>query len=86
MTYHIQTFEGEIPDRIRPDRWKPWIHCGEREETVALACHRHIRNRGGLLHGERLTIHVLAFKEGDPVREDGNPWLLTTTTFNVSKE
>lgn len=86
MTIHIQTFKGKIPDRIRPDDWKPWLNCNDREEAVKLACHRHIRNRGGLLHGEKLAVHVLAYEEGAPVRDDGNPWLLTTTTFSVSKD
>lgn len=85
MTTYIQTFEGEQPETVRPDDWKPWINCKDRAETVRLAVNRYLRNRGGLLHGEVVTLHVLDFQEGAPTHANGNPKLPTLTTLKISK-
>ena len=85
VTFHIQTFEGEQPEAVNPERWKPWINCDSQEETARLAAHRHILNRGGVLPGEKLTLHVLTFKEGQATHKNGNPMLPTLTTFEISK-
>lgn len=86
MTIFTQTSEGKAqPEYLRPDNWKPWINCMDREETVRLAVHRHVINRGGILHGEKLTLHVFDYTEGAPLHKNGNPKVINNTTFNLSK-
>ena len=85
MTILTQTFEGETPASVDADRWKPWINCDTQEETVRLAAHRHILNRGGVLHGESFALHVLSYEAGAPTHKNGNPMLPTLTTFQISK-
>jgi hypothetical protein len=85
MTVHIQTFEGKQPATVSADRWKPWLNCDSREETVRLAAHRHIRNRGGVAHGEAFDLHVLSFEDGAPRHANGNPKLPILTTFRIDK-
>lgn len=85
MTTYIQTFEGLQPETVRPDGWRPWINCKDRAETVQLAVHRHVRNRGGIGHGEKLTLHVLDYQEGTAMHKNGNPKLPTLTTFTLTK-
>lgn len=84
MTIYIQTFEGEQPETVNPENWRPWINCESREETVRIAAHRHISNRGGLTHGESFNLHVLSFEKGQATHKNGNPMLPTLTTFQVS--
>jgi hypothetical protein len=85
MTVFIQTFEGEQPASVSSDRWKPWINSDSREDTVRLAAHRHIMNRGGVLHGESFLLQVLSFEDGAPLHKNGNPKMPTLTTFQISK-
>lgn len=85
MTIHVQTFEGKQPENVHPDNWRPWINVTNREEIAGLAARRHIRNRGGVLHGETLTVHVLHYAEGDPCHANGNPKCPKITTFKVDK-
>ena len=85
MTIHVQTFEGKQPETIHPERWMPWLNSDSQEETVRLAAHRHIMNRGGVLHGEKFTLHVLSFQDGAATHKSGNPMLPTLTTFEISK-
>lgn len=85
MTIHIQTFEGEQPASVDSGRWKPWLNCDSRDEAVRLAAHRHILNRGGVLHGETFALHVLSFEEGAARHKNGNPMLPNLTTFQISK-
>lgn len=85
MTIHVQTFEGKQPENVSADRWKPWLNSDSREETVRLAAHRHIMNRGGVLHGESFELHVLSFEDGAPRHKNGNPTLPNLTTFQISK-
>lgn len=85
MTVHIQTFEGEQPKTVSPDRWKPWLNSDSREEATRLAAHRHIINRGGVLPGESFVLHVLSFEDDALRHKNGNPMLPTLTTFQISK-
>ncbi len=85
MTIHVQTFEGPQPENVNPERWKPWLNCDTQEETARLAAHRHIMNRGGVLHGESFKLHVLTFQDGAATHKNGNPVLPILTTFEISK-
>ncbi len=48
MTYYVQVKEGEKVDQLHPNDWKPWLNCISLQETIDLALHKHIRERGGL--------------------------------------
>jgi hypothetical protein len=84
-TIFTQTFEGQAPQSVRPDDWRPWINSDSRDEVVRLAVHRHIRNRGSVAHGEAFDLHVLSFEDGAPRHANGNPKFPILTTFRIDK-
>ena len=82
-TIYIQVQEGrEAGERLHPDLWRPWLNCKSMDETVGLALHRHIRDRGGLLPTENpLVVRVFAVPATDI--NNGHPKSAHCTVFNV---
>ena len=85
MTIYIQTHEGpDAPAKFPPDLWEPWRNCVSMEETIQLALHRYIRERGGVIPSEKLVVvRVLAVPEEDMRATHGRPKTAFCTVFNV---
>lgn len=71
------TFVKVIPkgQAFNSFEWTPWI-CGPNDnadQTRALAANRFVRNSGGLLPGQSLTLQVYSYGEDDPKHPDGTP-------------
>lgn len=54
-TLWVQCFErGNVPDRLRPDDWHPWINSTDQSQTATMAAIRFARN-WGIARGDRLS-------------------------------
>lgn len=89
MTYHVQITEGdEKLAHTDLEHWKPWLNCpkGEREITLGLIVHCHIRNRGGLHWNEPLDITVWYFNSDTPRYPSGRPKEVHAVRYRCLKE
>ena len=81
-TLYAAIHEGDTAPDFATIHWRPWIGCdpAQDETTIGLIVHRHMRDRGGLAHGERLTVSVYT-------RETMNlPAAVTFHRFTVTKD
>lgn len=68
----VKTSADDFP---RPGDWQPWVNCeGETEKMlVGLIAHRFVRDRGGLLPGERLNLYVYTHWPQQRKHPNGTP-------------
>lgn len=73
-TLYVQVFAGDRdPERLPPEDWHPWINCkGDQQQTVLMAGHKFVRQRGGL-GGDRLRVVVYSYWKGAPEHRPGCP-------------
>lgn len=87
MPFFIQIKPGDAWQPPTPDDFTPWISkeagFGSKEsETVALAAHKFIRERGGILPDDPpFTFTVYAYSDKDPTHPNGRPMTCRATTF-----
>lgn len=65
--------------------WMPWLNSKSREDTVALAAHRFLRNRGGVQPGERFDFAVFSYLDSTPLKADGSPAECLVDTFTSDR-
>lgn len=88
MTFYIQTHPGKgNAGALRSSYWHPWINSTDRKEVEALAAHRHLRDRGGVLEKEQpYEFTVYSYSDRDPKHANGKPMSVNATTFSARKE
>lgn len=75
----VAVFFDKLPDHIRNLDWHLWIKNTETDLSMlpSMALHKAIRNRGGVLPDERLTVYVYVRKP--------NSRIVDLTEFSVTK-
>lgn len=70
------------------DNWTPWVNCKEYEEEllVNMAVNKFMRERGGLVEGERLTLDVYHYDDKAPLHPNGRPMVCNKLTLLIGKE
>lgn len=84
--YQTQVVIAEKVESLNPANWMPWRNSqkSDREVISNMALHKAIRERGGVLRGERLTAWVYVVCPGDPIHENGNPLACYSYQMKVS--
>lgn len=63
----------------------PWLEVKDREQLPAMAAHRFVRLRGGLLPDEELTVFVYTHWPEQKKHRNGTPLEMICTEFKFSR-
>lgn len=88
MNWHVQITEGdEKLAHTDPEHWTTWRNCrpGEKEVTLGMIVHKHLRDRGGLAWDEKLDVTVWYFTDATPRYPNGRPMCLDAVRFTCTK-
>lgn len=87
MNWYVQITEGdEKLAHTDPEHWTPWLNCnGDKEYTLRLILHRHLRDRGGLRWGRSLDVTVWFYTDATLRYPSGRPMSLEAVRFTCTK-
>lgn len=90
-TFLVQVHPGEAAT-LRADAWHPWVNCQHSatdkpdETTLGMIAARHLRDRGGLIHGENYKFTIHTSNAALPTWPNGTPRHCYSLTMWATKQ
>lgn len=86
MFWQVTTGLDQLP---QPNGWRAWTNAKTEEKTllIAMAAHRFVRERGGVLPKEELSVIVYWYWQGEAIIDkSGQPDKCNYTKYKVIPE